>query len=121
MGTQLFADLTFAFGRHPCPQLAIPNLGPGQDDRPGCDHGVLADHRMVHHGCPHSYERALLNVCPVDNGVVSEAHVVVQPRFTLAERAMHHDAVLDVDPFSDVDGGHVSSEHSLEPHGAVPS
>lgn len=121
MGTQLLAHLPLAFGRNPCPQLTVPNLGPRQDDRPSGNHGVLANHRMVHHRGPHANERPLLNVGPVDNGVVSEAHVVVQPCFTLAKRAVHNHAVLDVDPFADVDGRHVSSKHSLEPHGAVPS
>ena len=121
MGTHLLADLALAFGRNPCPQLTVPNLGPRQDDRPSGNHGVLANHHMVHHRRPHANERPLLNVGPVDNGVVSKAHVVVKPGFTLAKRAVHNHAVLDVDPFADVDGRHVSSKHSLEPHGAVPS
>ena len=119
MGAHLFAYLAFAFGRNPCPHFTIPNLGPRQDDCTGRDYSMFAHHCMVHHRRPHSNERALLDARPVYDGVVSEAHVVLKPRFTLTKRSMHDHSVLDVDTFPDVDGCNISPQHCLEPYRAV--
>lgn len=119
MSPEVVTHLASTFGRNPCPQFASSNDGSGKNNCSCSHHSLFANDGMVHHDRPHPDERSSLHMGSMNDGVVSDADVILEHGMTFFKGAMNDGAVLNVDAFSNFDWCNISSDHSAKPNGAL--
>lgn len=111
MRSQFFTDLPSRFGRNSRPQFSSSNDCPRKHDSTRRDHCVSTYNGVVHDHRTHAHQRSFVHMRPVDDGIVSNAHVVFQDRLALPVGAMNHCTILNVDALSHSDGRNISADH----------
>jgi hypothetical protein len=79
------------------------------------------DNGIIHHDASHTYEYSLLNFAAMDDGIMSDTHIVPDDCLTSFISAMDDGTILDVYTLSHAYAIHISASHTIEPEAAFIS
>jgi hypothetical protein len=74
---------------------------------------------MVENDGAHADQCARSNVCTMNDRKMADGSAIFNLGVALFECAMDHCAVLDVHPFADSDGSHITAQYGSEPNRAL--
>src|SRR6185437_981143 len=115
VGRNIF-DLT---GRYAAVNGARLHLCPFRNDGSRGDDGILTYFCIVHDDGAHADEHPILYGAAVDDGIVTDGHVVADDDTRFFIRAMDDDTILDIHFVADADAVDISADDCVEPDAAV--
>ena len=116
---QLFRDIFYFLGRHPCINNAAFNPGAFKHNGPCRDDRIASDLRPVHDDGAHADKDIIMQGTTMHDGVVTNRHPVADDRFCFLVSAVNDRAILDIYPVPDTDAVDIPADHRIEPDAAI--
>ena len=85
----------------------------------GKQYRVAANDSPVHHDRTHPNQHIIMYCATMNNGSMSDAHIVSDAGWIFFVGTVDDRIVLDVDPVSDADAIYIATNNSIEPDAAM--